>query len=89
VTGRCGIPPTAISVAANVTVVSPSAAGSLSVFAGTPATTGSGEVSFRAGKSRALHLLPSLGTSGTLSVRPVMPPGSDTHVILDVSGYFE
>jgi ELWxxDGT repeat protein len=89
VTGRCGIPPTAISVAANVTVVTPSAAGSLSVFAGVPVPTGPGEVSFAAGKTRALHLLPNLGTAGTLSVRPSMPPGTDTHVVLDVSGYFE
>jgi ELWxxDGT repeat protein len=89
VTGRCGIPPTALSVAANVTVVTPSASGSLSVFAGVPVPTGPGEVSFSAGKTRALHLLPNLGTSGTLSFRPLMPPGSSTHVLLDVSGWFE
>ena len=40
VTGRCGIPSTALSIAANVTVVSPSAAGSLSVFAGGPIVSG-------------------------------------------------
>jgi ELWxxDGT repeat protein len=89
VTGRCGIPSTAISVAANVTVVTPSAAGGLSVFAGVPVPTGPGEVSFAAGKTRALHVLPNLGTSGTLSIRPSMPAGSETHVVLDVSGYFE
>lgn len=89
VAGRCGIPPTAISVAANVTVATPSAAGSLSVFAGVPVPTGPGEISFAAGKTRALHLLPNLGTAGTLSVRPSLPSGNHTHVLLDVSGWFE
>ena len=44
VAGRCGIPSTAISVAANVTVVNPTATGSLSVFAGGPIISGTTEV---------------------------------------------
>jgi ELWxxDGT repeat protein len=89
VAGRCGIPSTAISVAANVTVVSPSATGTLSVFAGGPIVSGTTEVPVIAGKTRALNAIPLLGTAGSLSVRADLPAGSSTEVILDVSGYFE
>ncbi|MBK9088607.1 MAG: hypothetical protein IPL90_06000 [Holophagales bacterium] len=89
VTGRCGIPPTALSIAANVTVVSPSATGSLSVFAGGPVLSGSTEVPVSAGRTRALHFLPGLGTAGSLSFRPSLQAGGSTDVILDVSGWFE
>ena len=89
VTGRCGIPSTAISVAANVTVVDPSATGNLSVFAGGPIISATTEVPVTAGKTRALNAIPSLGTAGSLSVRAGLPQGGSTHVILDVSGWFE
>jgi ELWxxDGT repeat protein len=89
VTGRCGIPSTALSIAANVTVVSPSAAGSLSVFAGGPIVSGSTEVPVTEGKTRALHFIPGLGTAGSLAIRPSMQAGGSTDVILDVSGWFE
>ena len=75
VTGRCGIPSTALSIAANVTVVSPSAPGTLSVFAGGPLLSGSTEVPVTAGRTRALHIIPSLGTAGSLSVRTGTPAG--------------
>ncbi len=89
VTGRCGIPSTAISVAANVTVVNPKASGTVSVLAGGPLTSASTEVPATAGKTRALHLTPSLGTTGSLSFRANLPPGASTHLLLDVSGWFE
>ena len=89
VTGSCGIPSTALSIAANVTVVSPSTAGSLSVFAGGPIVSGSTEVPVTSGKTRALHFIPGLGTAGSLAFRPSMQAGGWTDVILDVSGYFE
>ena len=89
VTGRCGIPSTAVSVAANVTVVDPTASGAVSVFAGGPITSASTEVPATTGKTRALHLLPSLGTAGSLSFRAAMPAGASTHFLLDVSGWFE
>ena len=89
VTGRCGVPSTAISVAANVAVVSPSATGTLSVFTGGPVVSGSIEVPATAGKTRAFQFVPILGSKGSLSVRSALPPDSSTHVILDVSGDFE
>ena len=89
VAGRCGIPSTAISVAANVTVVNPTATGSLSVFAGGPIVSGTTEVPVTAGKTRAMNVIPILGTAGSLSVRAGLPAEGTTHVVLDVSGYFE
>jgi ELWxxDGT repeat protein len=89
VAGRCGIPSTAISVAANVTVVNPTATGSLSVFAGGPIVSGTTEVPVTANKTRALNAIPLLGTAGSLSVRADLPAGGTAHVLLDVSGYFE
>ncbi|HPA51825.1 MAG TPA: hypothetical protein PLP50_09490 [Thermoanaerobaculia bacterium] len=89
VAGRCGIPSTAISVAANVTVVSPTATGSLSVFAGGPIVSGTTEVPVTVGKTRAMNAIPILGTTGSLSVRAGLPEGGTTHVVLDVNGYFE
>ena len=89
VAGRCGIPSTAISVAANITVANPTATGSLSVFAGGPIVSGTTEVPVTAGKTRAMNAIPILGTTGSLSVRAGLPEGGTTHVLLDVSGYFE
>jgi ELWxxDGT repeat protein len=89
VTGRCCIPSTALSVAANVTVVNPTATGSLSVFADGPIVSGTTEVPVTAGRTRALNAVPILGTAGSLSVRAALPEGGSTHVLLDVSGYFE
>ncbi len=89
VAGRCGIPSTAVSVAAKVTVVSPSGTGSLSVFTGGPSVSGTTEVPVTSGKTRALSAVPLLGTNGSLSVRADLPQGGATHVLLDVSGWFE
>jgi ELWxxDGT repeat protein len=89
VAGRCGIPSTAISVAANVTVVNPTVTGTLSVFAGGPIVSGTTEVPVTADKTRALNAIPLLGTSGSLSFHAALPQGGSTHVVLDVSGYFE
>jgi trimeric autotransporter adhesin len=89
VAGRCGIPSTAVSVALNLTVVSPSATGSLSVFAGGPVVSDATEVPLVEGKIRAHNLIVGLGTSGTLSVRASLPAEGSTDVVFDVSGYFE
>jgi ELWxxDGT repeat protein len=89
VTGHCGIPSTAISVAANVTVVNPTATGTLSVFAGGTIVSGTTEVPVTAGKTRALNAIPILGTAGSLTVRAALPLGGSTDILLDVSGWFE
>lgn len=89
---RCAaIPANAVAVAANVTAVSPTAAGRLHVLPGgcfaAPTTQ---TVSFGAGQTRAGQAMLALANDGggTVSVTPNLPAGGSVHVILDVNGYF-
>lgn len=90
VSGRCGVPETAVSLALNVTVTGPGAAGELRVFPGNgispnpPAST----LFYAAGKTRANNAVLRLATDGTLSYKVQNVSASSTHFILDVSGYF-
>jgi hypothetical protein len=91
IAGRCGIPITARSVAANVTVVNPTAAGHLTLFpAGYPVPLAS-TINFRAGRVRNNNAVLSLGDEGDVGVQCTMPPGpgNGTDFLIDVFGYFE
>ena len=91
IAGRCGIPITARSVAANVTVVNPTATGHLTLFpAGYPVPLAS-TINFRAGRVRNNNAVISLGDGGDVGVQCTMPPGpgSGTDFLIDVFGYFE
>jgi hypothetical protein len=86
--GTCGVPADAVSVSANVTVVSPGATGSLKAGPAGIALSVS-LLPFTAGKTRAI---------GTLLLIAGAPPGSiqmtnlstaPLQVVLDVSGYFK
>ena len=88
VNGVCSVPLTAKAVAVNVTVVSPTVGGHLTLYpAGTdlpPAST----INFGSGIVRANNAILSVGASGEVSVFCGMPSGS-TDFVLDVSGWFE
>jgi hypothetical protein len=72
----------------NVTVTGPSAPGFLTVFpAGGPPPLAS-TINFRAGQTRANNAIVTLGPGGDIVVRAGMPSGG-THVVLDVTGYFD
>jgi len=90
VIGLCGIPGTAISIVGNVTAVSPSAGGSLSVAPANAGVTNTSVVSFNAGNTRASEAL--IGLSGTgsraFTIRTGLTPGT-VDVIVDVTGYFQ
>jgi hypothetical protein len=91
IAGRCGIPITARSVAANVTVVNPTAAGHLTLFpAGYPVPLAS-TINFRTGRVRNNNAVLSLGDEGDVGVQCTMPPGpgKPTDFLIDVFGYFE
>ena len=84
--GACKIPEEAISLALNVTVTEPTAAGVLRFFAaGTdpPLTT---LISYSAGLTRANNGILPLG-KGNLDVTCEQPSGT-AHVVIDVNGYF-
>ena len=89
VSGHCGVPPEAIAVSVNVTVVNPTAVGSLTLFepgAPRPITT---TLSFQAGQNRANNaLLPLLGRPSALALYLGLATGT-ADVVIDVNGYFE
>jgi photosystem II stability/assembly factor-like uncharacterized protein len=86
--GSCGIPPTARSVALNVTATQATTQGYLSVYeTGIPAPE-TISIAYRAGQTRANNAIVALDPLGRLTVKCNQPSGS-VHVILDVSGYFE
>jgi len=89
--GACGIPPTALAVAANLTVVSPAAAGDLRLFPAGSALPTASAINFTPGRTRANQAIAALGAGGAVTVRCDMPAGTagGAHLLIDVSGYFE
>ncbi len=86
--GRCGIPPDAVAVAANVTVTDATAAGSLRIApAGTTPTLET--VDFRLGTTRANNAILGLfGTpAGSVTVVSGFASGS-VHLVVDVTGWW-
>jgi hypothetical protein len=89
--GTCGVPIWATAVAANVTLVNPTANVSLGVGPGDLAPTGTNVVSVAAGAVRAGFAVLPLATdqSGTVLAFPTFAaPGAQTDLLIDVSGYF-
>ncbi len=87
----CGVPGHAIAVSANVTVVSPTADGSVNVWPfNLVATPGTSVISFRSGQTRANNALLGLSRYGLSNVklRGTLTGGGTYHLILDVNGYF-
>ena len=86
--GRCGISPTATSIAANLTVTGASEAGHLIAYqAGSPLPPMS-TINYRAGQTRANNAILSLDATGRFALWPLQAGGT-VQVIVDVSGYFE
>jgi hypothetical protein len=92
VAGLCGIPATAKAVAGNLTVVAPQSGGYLSAYAGDlPTVPQTSSISFNAGRVRANNCVLSLAGdgSGTINIFTSIAELATTHVLLDVSGYFQ
>ena len=88
-TGACAIPSGARSLAVNVTVTQPAAAGFLGVYPGDAFPLGTSNVSFRAGQTRAGFSVVTLAIDGSGTVLVTNGSGGPAHLILDVSGYFQ
>jgi len=85
--GRCGIPPEVRAIAANVTVVGPTAGGHAVVYPlGIPSPLAS-TINFRARQTRANSAVLALGEDGALAARS-LPPTGTVHLVIDVTGYF-
>lgn len=91
VTGACGIADTARAVAVNVTAISPTGNGRLTVYPGYLEPTGTSTLSFQTSDVRANGAIVSLALNGTgtLTLEPVVTSGGTVHATVDVTGYFE
>jgi hypothetical protein len=88
VSGRCAIPSDARAVAVNVTVVGPTRAGNLRLYAAGAALPNASVVNFAAARTRANNALAALGTGGQVAVQCDMSGAGTAHFVLDVAGYF-
>jgi hypothetical protein len=89
IAGQCGIPPTATSVAVNLTVTQPSLAGDLRLFPGSNPIPGSSTMNFGPGQTRANNAVLLLNQFGEISVRCVMPAAGTAQFVLNVTGFFQ
>jgi hypothetical protein len=88
VSGRCGIPATARSVALNITVTQPSAAGHLTAYETGIPPPDTFSISYSAGRTRANNAIVGLDPLGRFTVKCMQASGT-VHFIADVTGYFE
>jgi hypothetical protein len=87
--GKCGVPNSAAAVVLNLTVVSPTGQGHLTAYPAGSFQPPTSALNFRAGQTRANNAVVALPLGGALGVLPVVAGGGSTHLIIDVSGYFE
>jgi hypothetical protein len=87
VSGQCGVPADARSVSVNLTAVSPSASGWLTLFPGDMPLPASSTMNYRTNRTRANNAIIPLSSAGGLNVYNSGP--NAVHFIIDVNGYFE
>jgi hypothetical protein len=87
--GRCGIPVGARAVSLNVTVTQPGAPGNLRLFAAGTSAPGASALNYSAGQIRGNNAIIPLSAAGELAILASQTPGTTTHVIVDLNGYFE
>ena len=88
VAGACGIDPSAVAVAVNLTVTQTEATGELRAFPGNQAVPIASSLSFRAGATRANNGIFLLSTDGAGTIAIHNASAGTVHVILDVNGFF-
>jgi hypothetical protein len=90
VLNRCSIPSTAFALSVNVTVVSPTADGSLTLYSGgVPPPWPASAISFSAGRTRANNAIVQLSSDGFATIGVQSNSTGSLHLVLDVNGYFE
>ena len=88
VASACGPPADAKAVSVNLTVVSPAASGSLTLFPGDQSQPMTGTVSFRSGTTRASNAVLALAFDGTGGIRVKNTSSAAAHCVIDLNGYF-
>jgi len=87
-TGICGVPLNASAVSVNVTVVSPTVDGYLSIDPGNAFFLGTATMTFQTGEVLSNSATLGLATDGTGTVRILNGSGGNTHVVVDITGYY-
>jgi len=88
-TGTCGVPLTAKSVSANVTITLPASDGDLRFYPGNAPVPLASTINFRPGQTRANNAILLLASDGTGAIGVRNDGAGPVHLILDVNGYFE
>jgi hypothetical protein len=91
IAGTCGIPSSAKAVSVNLTSVSPTASGSITLFPGALTLPNTTTVSFVAAQNRGNNVIMALAPDGTGTIQGFasVAGGGNVHLILDVNGYFQ
>ena len=88
VTGVGGIPASGVAgVVVNVTAVTPTSGGHLTVYPAGQATPGTSTLNFPARTTVANLTLVPVSSTGTIAIKATVASGGSTHVLVDVSGY--
>jgi photosystem II stability/assembly factor-like uncharacterized protein len=87
-TGSCSIPPTARSVALNISVTEATTQGYLTLYETAIPAPEAISIAYRSGLTRANNAIVGLDPLGRMTVKCNQPSGT-VHVILDVTGYFQ
>jgi len=89
--GSCPIPSTARAVSLNVTVIAPTGAGYLALFAGDGIRPTTSTLNFGPGQTRSNNAFVALASNGlgTIAIVPEVAGGGTVHVVVDVVGYFQ
>ena len=88
VAGRGTIPSNAVAVTGNLTVTGQTAPGYITLGPSVSASPSTSTLNFPKGDNRANGVTVQLGAAGTLTAVYVAAPGSRTHLVFDVTGYF-
>jgi hypothetical protein len=91
VAGLCGVPSTARSVVLNITVVTPTGPGHISLWPADLPSPPTSVINFSGGQTRGNNAIVGLATDGggDLAANAVIGGSGAVHLILDVSGYFQ
>lgn len=89
VAGNCGIPSTASSIMANITVTSPTGQGFLAVWASYEPSPATSNINFTVDRTMANNSVLGLDDMGQILVRSTVAGNGSVEVIVDVTGYFE
>jgi murein DD-endopeptidase MepM/ murein hydrolase activator NlpD len=87
--GRCGIPTVASAVSVNLTVVSPAAAGHVTVYPGNGLPGLASAINFVSGRTIANNAVALLATDGSGTLGVLVGSAGTLHLVVDVNGYFE